>query len=264
MARTLPRMARDERPTLRAFDGLASIYDRHRPSYPEAIVNALLDGMPANGTALDIGCGTGISTAILGQRVASVIGVDPNADMLARAAERCRELPSVRFVLGTAEATGLADEVANRILVAQAFHWCDPPRALAEFHRVLRPGGRCGLLWNLRIDDGGFTDAYNAIVVGDATSLDPSTREGRARLAAPLMESPLFKDARVVTMPNPQTLDRDGLIGRATSASYFPRVEPARSARLQALHEAFDRWAKDGVVTLAQRCELTVATRADA
>jgi ubiquinone/menaquinone biosynthesis C-methylase UbiE len=261
MARTLPRMAYDERASLRAFDGLAATYDRHRPSYPNAIIDALVDDTLAGGVAVDIGCGTGISTLMLAERVATVIGVDPSADMLARAAVRCRDHRGARFMRGTAEATGLDDHAAACILVAQAFHWCDPPRALAEFHRVLCPGGRCALLWNLRVSDGGFTDRYNAIVVGDANALDPSTREGRTRLAEPLIRSPLFRDPRVVSAANPQRLDRDGLIGRATSASYFPRDEPIRSERIRALHEAFDSFAVDGFVTLAQRAELTLATR---
>jgi SAM-dependent methyltransferase len=181
--------------------------------------------------------------------------------MLRCAIERCRDLPGVRFVRATAEASSLDDRSADLLLVAQAFHWCDPPKALAEFHRVLRPGGRCALLWNLRIADGGLTDRYNAIVVGDANNLDPSTREGRARMAEPLTQSPLFREARVVTAPSPQRLDRDGLIGRATSASYFPRDEPRRSERIRALEEAFDAFAVDGFVTLAQRAELTIATR---
>lgn len=251
----------DNRSTLRAFEGLASGYDRFRPRYPDAIIDALFRGVPAGVMVADVGCGTGISARAIAGRAARVIGVDPSEDMLATARRLSADLPTLAFVRGTAEATTLADASVDLILVAQAFHWFDPPRALAEFHRILRPGGRCALLWNLRTGDGGFTDDYNRIVVSAAESLDPSTRAGRESLARPLLESPLFRDAERITEPSPQPLDEEGAVGRATSASYFPRDEPIRSARLAELRASFARHARAGVVVLQQVAELTMATR---
>ncbi len=251
----------DDRATLRAFEGLASGYDRFRPRYPDAIVDALFRDIPADATVADIGCGTGISARAIAGRAARVIGVDPSDDMLATARRLSASHPTVTFVKGTAESTSLADASVDLVLVAQAFHWFDPPLALAEFHRILRPRGRCALLWNLRTGDDGFTDDYNRIVVSAAEALDPSTRAGRESLAGPLVKSPLFRDAETVTAPNPQPLDEEGVVGRATSASYFPRAEPERSARLAELRAAFSRHARAGVVVLRQVAQLTMATR---
>ncbi|MFO0830052.1 MAG: class I SAM-dependent methyltransferase [Phycisphaerales bacterium] len=251
----------EPRTTLRAFEGLATTYDRHRPSYPQAIFTALLDGMPRPPIVADIGCGTGISARALADCGARVIAIDPGADMLREARAASAQYELIEFVEGTAEGTGLGDKSVDVALAAQAFHWFEPDAALFEFYRIVRPGGRVALLWNLRIADGGFTDEYNRIVVSASERLDPSTRWAREALDAPLLESRLFVDAKVVTLPSPQTLDEEGVVGRATSASYFPREEPERSERLAELRDAFRRFAIDGVVTLAQEARLTMATR---
>jgi SAM-dependent methyltransferase len=59
-------------------------------------------------------------------------------------------LPEVTVHDGTAEALPLPEASVDAVTVAQAFHWFDPPRALAEMRRVLRPGGHLFLLWNTR------------------------------------------------------------------------------------------------------------------
>jgi ubiquinone/menaquinone biosynthesis C-methylase UbiE len=248
-----------------AFDGLAATYDRYRPGYPEAIFDAIFVDIPASSlsgcTVVDIGCGTGISTRALARRVGTVIGIDPGKDMLEKARHVCAGLPNVRFVLAAAEATTLGDASVDVVVAAQAFHWFDHPAALKEFHRILRPGGRCALLWNVRTSDGGFTDDYDRIVVSADVQIDPSVRAGRTSLAEPLERSELFRDVRVVSAPSPQILNLDGAIGRATSASYFPKTEPERTQRLERLRHAFARHAVGGFVTLQQEARLTIATR---
>jgi SAM-dependent methyltransferase len=68
-------------------------------------------------------------------------------------AELRRVLPEVPAHVGTAESIPLPDGSVDAVLVAQAWHWVDPERAVPEIARSLSPGGRLGLLWNVR-DDG--------------------------------------------------------------------------------------------------------------
>jgi SAM-dependent methyltransferase len=58
----------------------------------------------------------------------------------------------------------LPDNSLDAVLVAQAWHWFDPQRAVAEVVRVLRPGGRLGLLWNVRDERLGWVKDFGRIV----------------------------------------------------------------------------------------------------
>ncbi|GAA1327343.1 class I SAM-dependent methyltransferase [Brachybacterium rhamnosum] len=146
--RSQPRFrSRERRAELaEAFTRTGADYDRLRPAYPEAALDAILAALPAaveRRTAVDLGAGTGKLSAALAARGLVVTAVDPAASML----DALRD-PGVERVVGTAEATGLPDACADLVTAAQAWHWFEADAASAEVLRLLRPGGVLALLWN--------------------------------------------------------------------------------------------------------------------
>ena len=252
----------DPPPVTEYFTGLAGLYDRYRPRYAEAALAACLEELPASCDIADIGCGTGIATRQLAATGARVIGIEPNAEMLAVAQTTAAPAgSSLKYRRASAEATGLADGSVDLVLCAQAFHWFDPPRALAEFHRILRPGRRLALMWNVRHEDNPVSAGYADVV----RRAQAAAREGfswnqRNWLRDPT-ETGHFENPRRLSFDNPQRLDREGLLGRARSASYFPRAGRLRDRLERTLLDLFDRYARDGQVTIRQRTELTLADR---
>ena len=146
-----------------SFGSQAAAYERGRPSYPPAAVDWLLApeaGSPVR-DVLDLGAGTGKLTTRLVERGLDVVAVDPIAELL----DVLRTtLPDTPALLGTAEQIPLPDNSVDAVLVAQAWHWFDPDRAVAEVVRVLRPGGRLGLLWNVRDERLGWVRDFGKIV----------------------------------------------------------------------------------------------------
>lgn len=135
-----------------ATDGYTLAADNYvngRPDYPLVIVDWLRDslGLVAGKTVLDLGAGTGKFTPRLVATGARVIAVEPVAKMLEKLSAA---LPGVEALAGTAYAIPLPDASVDAVVCAQAFHWFAMPEALIEIYRVLKPGGKLGLVWNMR------------------------------------------------------------------------------------------------------------------
>jgi SAM-dependent methyltransferase len=127
-------------PLAQRFASVADVYDRGRPDYPPAAVGALAAelGLAPGAPVLDLAAGTGkLSRALLAGGL-DVVAVEPLAELRGLLAG---QLGAERVQHGTAEAIPLADASVDAVTVADAFHWFDRERALAEIRRVLRPGG---------------------------------------------------------------------------------------------------------------------------
>ena len=142
-----------------SFGSEAAAYERGRPSYPPEAIDWLLP--PGARDVLDLGAGTGKLTTRLVERGLEVIAVDPIAEMLELLSSA---LPDTPALLGTAEQIPLPDNSVDAVLVAQAWHWFDPEQAVAEVARVLRPGGRLGLVWNTRDERLGWVKDLGRII----------------------------------------------------------------------------------------------------
>ena len=163
--------------------------------------------------------------------------------------------PPARALAGTAEATGLPSASADGVTVGQAFHWFDGPRALAEIHRVLRPGGVLALIWNRRRLEDEIHARIEALLEPLRGSV-PALRDERWRDAFETTE--LFGPLREETFDNEQALDADGLVDRIGSVSFVASLdEGPRGDVLRAVRAL----AGQGVVTLRYLVELQFATR---
>jgi SAM-dependent methyltransferase len=152
-----------------SFGSEAAAYERGRPSYPPEAIDWLLP--PGARDVLDLGAGTGKLTTRLVERGLDVVAVDPIAEMLELLSSA---LPDTPALLGTAEQIPLPDNSVDAVLVAQAWHWFDPERAVAEVARVLRPGGRLGLVWNTRDERLGWVKDLGRVIGHEN---DPFTEE---------------------------------------------------------------------------------------
>jgi SAM-dependent methyltransferase len=131
----------EERQLAESFGNVAELYDRARPSYPPALVDALLADEPR--TVLDIACGTGIAGALLAARGCDVLGVELDARMAELA--RARGLAVEVAPFEAWEPAGRSFELA---ICAQAWHWLQPRAALAKAAAVLPSGAQLSMFWN--------------------------------------------------------------------------------------------------------------------
>jgi SAM-dependent methyltransferase len=249
----------DADPT-RTFAARATLYERGRPGYPEDVLDALLAGLgePARLVVADVGAGTGLLSRALAARGCRVIAVEPNEAMRAAAPPAA----GVEWRDGTGEATGLPAGCVALATVAQAFHWMEPTRALAELRRILAPGGRLALIWNDRRTDQALARAYDAWL----EVRKPPERRGAPPVQAgrALEGAPGFEDVRVLEIGHEHRVDAESLIARTLSLSYAP-VDPAGRRRVRdELGELHARHADaSGLASLDHRCVAWLARRSD-
>jgi SAM-dependent methyltransferase len=139
-----------------SFGAIAEDYDRLRSGPPEAAVDWLV---PAGcRLAVDVGAGTGLLTRALARKVSRVVAVEPDERMAAvlRSRAAAAGLSGIEVTQGRGEAIPLPDASADGVFVSSAWHWLDPQQAPREIARVLRDGGRLGVIWTSRDREAGW------------------------------------------------------------------------------------------------------------
>ena len=205
------------------FPGAAASYDEGRPTYPPKAVARLARELHLRSgrAVLDLAAGTGKLTALLVGTGAEVVAVEPVAEM--RAVLEAA-LPGVRALSGTAEAIPLAAGSVDAVTAGAAFHWFRGDEALQEIHRVLRPGGGLGLLWNVRDTSVRWVARLSELMEphrGDA----PSHRSGVWREA--FERTALFGPLGHAEVRHVHRLAPEGVVARVASVSFVAALPEA-------------------------------------
>jgi SAM-dependent methyltransferase len=212
----------------RGFELAPKPYEIGRPDYPDDAIERLVSELRIGPGArvLDLAAGTGKLTRRLVPTRADVVVVEPVDAMRAALSA---SLPDVEVLAGTAEAIPLPDGAADAVTVGQAFHWFDGDPALAEIHRVLRPGGRLGLIWNVKDESvdwieklGGIMESYR----GDA----PRVASGAWKDA--FERTTLFTPIERARFSFVHEADFAAVVARVTSVSFIASLPPAEFARV--------------------------------
>ncbi len=119
---------------------MAPRYAAVRPDLHSKVVaylQQLVAAAPPLRAALDVGCGTGLSTRPLRAVAERVVGLDPAPSMLREA----QLTNGASYVRGHAEALPFGDAAFGLLTIGCAYHWCDTRVFLAEAVRVLDPQG---------------------------------------------------------------------------------------------------------------------------
>jgi len=217
----------------RSFETAANAYERHRPEYPaEAIAWAAAQlGLAPGSRVVDVGAGTGKLTRGLVAAGFGVVAVEPGGAML----DALRvAVPEAEAHEAPAEAIPLDAGSVDAVFAAQAFHWFDRERALAEFHRILRPEGGLCLVWNWW-DERDPLQNELAETIGYA-GLVPYRED---ELPGP----PWFEEIGRTMTESVDQSSPDELVGMLSTTSTYLTADPAEGeAWLAAIREQAERY----------------------
>lgn len=231
------------------FDGKANLYAKARPKYAAGLLTYLKDTqeIAAGSTFADVGSGTGIFTEQLLHCGYWVYAVEPNGDMRQKAEARLSGKQGFVSVDGTASHTGLPEGSVDFVTAAQAFHWFDADGFRKECQRILKPGGKVILVYNVRDEGAAVTQAlaklrhqYNPEFHGFSNGMsDAGCRAFFAR------------KCEVYRADNTQIYDRDGYVNRVLSSSYSLKETDNRYGDyLAGIHGIFDTFSTDGLIAV--------------
>jgi SAM-dependent methyltransferase len=238
-----PSAAFSRRDAARSFSSAAEVYEASRPGYPDAAVDWMV---PAGArSVLDLGAGTGKLTSALVARGLDVLAVDPSADMLAVLA---RVVPRARTLVGEAEALPVADGSVDAVTAAQAWHWVDPGRAGAEVARVLAPGGRLSLVWNIRDERVDWLRSFGEIAGSERSYRDLGEDPVVSAHFGPF-ERARFEWSHLMTLEEVLDLVR-------SRSWYLTADEAGRERMIAAVSDLVVESAIDGRVTMAYVTEV--------
>lgn len=201
----------------RGFEAAVERYQRGRPGYPDDAVAYLSRELEVghDTDVIELGAGTGKFTERMVATGARVVAIEPVAAMREALVRNC---PTVSVLNGTAEQLPVEDASADAAVAAQSFHWFDGDRALPEIHRVLRPRGRLGLIWNARDPASDWSERLTAIFDRLAGGGAPRYASGRWR--EPFERTESFGPLHHQVAYHVHEVSRDTFLDRVLSVSY--------------------------------------------
>jgi SAM-dependent methyltransferase len=193
-----------------SFGGVADLYDRSRPSYPEALVDGVLEfaGAGASDRAIEVGAGTGKATVLFAARGLNVLGIEPSAEMAAVARRNCAAFENVTIEQIEFERWRPPGHEFRLVFSGQAWHWISPEVRYIAARAALENRGALAAFWNR--PDWGACDLRDALAevygrnahAGESGDpMNPRMGVGDEDWEAEIAGTPGFDDAEVRVYP---------------------------------------------------------------
>jgi SAM-dependent methyltransferase len=254
----------------KVFNEVAVEYDRHRPAYPDALIDQACEvaGIGAGAQVLEIGCGTGQLTRSLLERGLRVSALEPGDQLIALAREKLEDAGDVEFVHGRLEDAQLPPESYEAVFSASAIHWVDPDLGWRKIADALAPGGTLALIQYFGLQESRSVDDQEALLSAVRTHAPqvaaawPTYRDldgtiagmhERRRNVADVWAwlgshdigrdyaADLFEDAQLATVPTLVEHTADELNALLATMSFWARLSPdQREALMNENHAIYE------------------------
>jgi SAM-dependent methyltransferase len=273
-----------ERSYGKVFDEVADGYDRHRLTYPEALLDHVCDvaSLRPGDRVLEIGCGTGQLTRDLLARGLRVSAIEPGDRLIALARLNTVDIGDVEFVHARLEDAPLLRERFRAVFSASAMHWIDPDLGWQKAAEALVPGGALALVQYFGLNEPRSADDQQALlstiakVAPGLAARWPSYRELEVMLAgvherrgnvsdvwgwlgsynvAREYAARLFDDAEIAAVPRLIEHTADEATALLSTMSFWSRLSREQREAVerenQTLHEGLGRPFRSTIVACA-------------
>jgi SAM-dependent methyltransferase len=227
-----PVAPHEQRDLAESFGADPERYDRARPPYPQELADRIVGELPGR-DVLDVGIGTGLSSAPFRGAGCRVTGVDPDARMAAFARARGYEVEVAAF-----EEWDPAGRTFDAVVSGQTWHWVDPEAGARKAAEVLRPGGRLVLFWNSFRFPPELMAEFAAVARGAGDlprpNVGPRHGDGRDRAAEGVRAAGAFGEPTRWQLDWSRDYTRDEWVDGLKTGAGMPALPADRLAELQA------------------------------
>ncbi len=251
----------------KVFDEIAAEYDRHRPAYPDELVNQAcrVAGIGSGDHVLEVGCGSGQLTRGLAARGLHITALEPGQSLMALARQNLEGAGQVEFVNARFEDALLPGGQFQAVFSASAFHWVDPEVSWRKAADVLVPGGTLALVQYFGLEEPRSQQDQEAVlaamgkVAPDIAAHWPAYRDLDATLAGVEQRrgnisevwawlgsydlghdyaARLFGDVQVAVMPKLIEHTPDELNALVRTMSFYARLSAGQRQALEREYQA--------------------------
>jgi SAM-dependent methyltransferase len=273
-----------ERSYGKVFDEVADEYDRHRPAYPDALLDHVCEvaALSAGDRVLEIGCGSGQLTRDLLARGLRVMAIEPGNRLIALARQNLGDTGDVEFVNTRLEDAPLPREHFRAVFSASAMHWIDPDLGWQKAADALAPGGTLALIQYFGLNEPRSADDQQALldaiakVAPEFAASWPTYREIEAILTgvherrgnlsevwawlgdydlARDYAAGLFEDAQIAAVPRLVEHTADELSTLLGTMSFWSRISPHQRTAIEgenrALYDRLGRRIRSSILACA-------------
>jgi SAM-dependent methyltransferase len=263
------------------FNQVAAEYDRHRPTYPEQLIDLAcrVAGLERGDQVLEIGCGTGQLTRSLLARGLRVTAIEPGAELAGLAQQRLGSTGELELVNARFEDIRLPHEHFRAVFSASAIHWIDPDVSWQRAADALVPGGTLALIQYFGLHEPRSADDQRALLSA-MTAIAPEiaaswphyrdletnlagVRERRENISevwawlggyevAREYAAALFDEAQIAVAPTLTEHTTDELNALLGTMSFWSRLSPEQREAMQSanrtLHEQLARPIRSSIM----------------
>lgn len=218
-----------------AFDTVAKIYDEVRPSYPNELIENIVENTKVDKKSklLEVGAGTGKATIQMAEKGLNIHCVELGANLAEILKDKCKEYLNVKVDISSFEEWKQSEyEQFDLIYSAQAFHWMDEKTKYKRCHELLKEDGYLALFWYQGVSEksevgdelGAMIENYvpgfsNKEVCGQ------SHEESLKMRKKEILDSKLFKDIKIFEYPFENKMNADEYLKVLSSYSKFTCLE---------------------------------------
>jgi SAM-dependent methyltransferase len=249
----------------KTFDTVPTLYDSRRPGYPAALINDILrlSHIPARGSILEIGCGTGQATRPFADRGYRMTCLDIGAHLAAVASRKFQGYDNVTVIAESFESWNPKTTKYHLAIAATSFHWLDPAVRYTKVSQILRRGGSLAVFTNVHIrrDEGFFAEVQNIY-----RKIAPTLCQRKPEAPEPLGIEPgldLFEEPITRRYPWDEQYTADKYIALlGTYSDHISLPKPEREELFRAITELINASYK-GVILKHYESMLEIRRRKD-